>query len=112
MSLKYVKKASISPYFQNGLQKSPLGFLRFPFSRAFSHKELLGHFDPYLDFIVKMTKCRPVVHPDVPAKCAPDTPDGPVSKLTPGTISSSGLARSPSGILNDMVFNGFAPDYD
>ena len=44
VSPKYVEKASNSPCFQNGLQKSPLEKLRFPFSLAFSHKELLGPF--------------------------------------------------------------------
>ena len=44
VSPKKCKKACHSPYFQNGLEKSPLGFLRFPFSPAFSRKELLGLF--------------------------------------------------------------------
>ena len=44
VSPKYVHKASHSPYIQNGSQKSPLGFLRFPISVAFSHKELIGPF--------------------------------------------------------------------
>ena len=44
VSPKSVQKACHSPYFQNGLRKSPLGFLRFPFSPAFSHKELMGLF--------------------------------------------------------------------
>ena len=44
VSLKYVKKACRSPYFQNGSQKSPLGFLRFPFWLAFSPKELMVAF--------------------------------------------------------------------
>ena len=39
VSPKYVKKASHSPYSQKRVQKSPLQFLRFPFSVAFSHKE-------------------------------------------------------------------------
>ena len=39
-----IEKACHSPYFQNGLQKSALEKLRFPFSRAFSHKELMGLF--------------------------------------------------------------------
>ena len=47
VSPKYVNKASLSPYFQNGLQKSALGFLGFPFPLAFSHKELMGVFWPY-----------------------------------------------------------------
>ena len=42
VSPKYVEKASVSPYFQNGLGKSALGILRFPHLLAFSHKELMG----------------------------------------------------------------------
>ena len=41
VSSKNVQKACHSPHFQNGLQKSPLVFSRFPFSPAFSHKELM-----------------------------------------------------------------------
>ena len=44
VSLKYVEKACLSPYFQNRVQNSPLDFLRFPFSVAFSPKELMGLF--------------------------------------------------------------------
>ena len=62
VSPKYPEKACHSPYLQNGLGKSALGKPRFPFSSAFSHKELLGHNRPYVDFIVKMTKCRVDVH--------------------------------------------------
>ena len=62
VSPKSVEKAYHSPYFQNRVRKSPLEILRFPFLPAFSHKELSGHFDPYVDIIVKMTKCRPNVH--------------------------------------------------
>ena len=46
VSTKYVNKASHSPYFQNAVQKSPLEFLRFLILLAFSHKELMGCFDP------------------------------------------------------------------
>ena len=58
-----VEKASHSPCFHFPLQKSPLEILRFPFVRAFSHKELMGHFDPASEFIVKMTKCRQCARP-------------------------------------------------
>ena len=58
VSPKYVEKASHSPCFQNPSRKSPLEILRFPFSLAFSAKELMGHFDGQRDFTVKMTKCR------------------------------------------------------
>ena len=44
VSPKYVHKACHSPYIQNWVQKSPLGFLRFPILAAFSHKELMGPF--------------------------------------------------------------------
>ena len=44
VSPKVVEKACHSPYIQNGPQNSPLGILRFPFSPAFSHKELMGAF--------------------------------------------------------------------
>ena len=45
VSPKKCQKASISPCFQNGLKKSPLGILRIPYLAAFSHKELMGRFD-------------------------------------------------------------------
>ena len=61
VSPKYVEKAYHSPCSQNGLRKSPLEILRIPYSAAFSHKELMGHFDPGTGIIVKMTKCRPDV---------------------------------------------------
>ena len=44
VSPKYHEKASHSPCFQNGPQMSPLDFLGFPFSSAFSGKELMGLF--------------------------------------------------------------------
>ena len=44
VSPESVHKACHSPYLQNGLGISPLGFLRFPFWPAFSHKELLTLF--------------------------------------------------------------------
>ena len=76
VSSEYVEKASVSPYFQKRVGKSPLGFLRFPFLPAFSPKELMGLFEPEARFIVKMTKCRPVVHTSVPAKCTVRYPHG------------------------------------
>ena len=38
------QKACHSPYSQNGVKKSPLEILRFPFLVAFSHKELIDLF--------------------------------------------------------------------
>ena len=43
VSTKKCHKACHSPCFQNAVQKSALDFLGFPFVRAFSHKELMGH---------------------------------------------------------------------
>ena len=100
VSPKYVKKACHSPCFQNGLVKSPLEFLRFPYSRAFSHKELLGHFDPHSGYSVKMTKCRPDVHLNVHAKWSPDTPMTHASKLASVGHSSSGSARYSQRVQN------------
>ena len=44
VSPKSVHKAYRSPYFQNGLQISPLDFLGFPYLLAFSPKELMVPF--------------------------------------------------------------------
>ena len=60
---KVSKRPPIVPNSQNGVQKSPLEILRFTFCPAFSHKELMGHFEPTAGFIVKMTKCRQCAHP-------------------------------------------------
>ena len=38
------KRPPLVPIFQNGSRKSPLGIPRFPYSQAFSHKELMGHY--------------------------------------------------------------------
>ena len=40
------KRPVIVPIYQNGSQKSPLDFLGFPISLAFSHKELMVPFEP------------------------------------------------------------------
>ena len=42
---KVCKRPALVPILQNGSQKSPLDFYRFPFLVAFSHKELMGLFD-------------------------------------------------------------------
>ena len=96
VSTKKCEKASHSPYFQNGCQKSPLGFLGFPYLRAFSHKELMGHFDPATGFIVKMMKFRPYVHPYVTRSGRSDTPTRARSKLPLCTCSSSDLGAASS----------------
>ena len=84
VSQKCINKACHSPYFQNRVQKSPLDILRFPFLSAFSHKELMGHFDPGSGLIVKMTKCRPYVHPPCHARRGRQIPPVSRSKLLLG----------------------------
>ena len=90
VSSKSAQKACHSPYFQKPVGKSALEIPRIPYFVAFSHKELMGHFEPSLEFIVKMTKCRPNVHGSQHAKCTPDTPTDHASKLAPVVGSSSG----------------------
>ena len=89
VSPKSHEKASHSPYIQNGLQKSPLEILRFPLTVAFSHKELMGHFDAGPGVYCQNDEVSPVVHTLSHAKWTSDTPTGPASKLAPGTRSSS-----------------------
>ena len=45
---KVLKRPVIVPVLQNGLQKSPLDFPGICFWPAFSHKELMGLFDPWV----------------------------------------------------------------
>ena len=66
VSPKSHQKAYVSPYFQNGLKKSPLEILRFPFSLAFSGKELMGLFWPGVRFYVQNDEVSPDVHTPVP----------------------------------------------
>ena len=57
---KYVEKACHSPCFIFTVQKSPLDFLGFPYLRAFSHKELMGYFDPWVDEHCQNDEVSPV----------------------------------------------------
>ena len=112
MSPKSIQKACHSPYFQNGLQKSPLGILGFPFLPAFSHKELIGHFDPWSGLYVKMTKCRSYVHTRVTREGVVRYPHVTRSKLLLGDAPHLTQRTASDGILNGLTFNGFALDYD
>ena len=94
VSPKYHEKACHSPGFQNEARKSPLEIPRFPFCVAFSHKELLGHFDACWLIIVKMTKCRQYVHPWIPRARVARYPHGSRRQAAPGTRSSSSSARA------------------
>ena len=53
------EKAYHSPYFQNGLGISPLDFPGIPFLAAFSHKELMGHIDPYVGLYCQNDEVSP-----------------------------------------------------
>ena len=76
VSPKYVEKASISPCFQNWVQKSPLEILGFPYSGAFSHKELMGLFDPVDHVYCQNDEVSPVCTPIGHAKGAVRYPHG------------------------------------
>ena len=101
------KRPTIVPISKKRLQKSPLGFLRFPYCVAFSHKELMGHFDRATDLFVKMTKCRPYVHPMCMPRRGRRYPHDLRSKLLL-EVAPHLLSAVPSGgILNGSVFKGF-----
>ena len=70
------QKAYVSPCFQNWLQKSPLDFLRFPYSESFSHKELMGRFDPTDHVHCQNDEVSTVCTPDGHAKGAVRYPHG------------------------------------
>ena len=92
VSSKYVEKASHSPCFHFGLQKSPLEFPRFPFCSAFSHKELMGQKRPYTGVYVKTTKCHQMYTHMYTRKGRPDTPTDP-QQAAPGSAPHLGSAR-------------------
>ena len=62
VSLKSVNKACHSPYSQNAAENSPLGILRFLIFAAFSHKELMGHFDASRVVYCQTDEVSPSVH--------------------------------------------------
>ena len=96
VSLKSVHKACHSPYIQKRVQKSPLGFLGFPLFVAFSHKELMGRFDPYPYIKCQNGEVSPDVHTgypqDVTRKGRQIPPTSP-QQAASGDVSSSGSAR-------------------
>ena len=81
VSPKYVNKASLSPYIQNGSQKSPLGILGFPYSLAFSHKELMTLFWAYGQLYCQNDEVSPGCTHHVTRKGRPDTPRSTRDKL-------------------------------
>ena len=74
---KVSKRSTLVPISQNGVQKSPLGILRFPYLLAFSPKELMGHFDASTVLYVKndevSTGCTPPLSREVGAQIPPLT---------------------------------------
>ena len=74
VSPEFVEKACHSPYSQNGSGKSALDFLGFPYSTAFSHKELMGHFRPYTHVYCQNDEVSPECTPSLYAKWSSDTP--------------------------------------
>ena len=112
VSPKSHQKACHTPYSQNGSQKSPLGIPGIPFSVAFSHKELMGHFYRYSYIIVKMTKCRQDVHTSVTRRGRwLHVSDLPLVDLSETCLDATS-ARDSSDILNELVFRRFTGDYD
>ena len=60
---KVTKRPSLVPIFQNGSRKSPLDILGKPFCSAFSHKELMGLFEPWVDYYCQNDEVSPVCTP-------------------------------------------------
>ena len=101
VSLKSVEKACHSPYFPKRSQKSPLDFLRFPFCVAFSHKELMGRFDPYSVVYCQNDEVSPDVHtPEQSRERVARYPHGRDSKLS----ASAAPHLAQRGILIGTVY--------
>ena len=99
VSPENVNKAYHSPYSQIGLRKSPLDFLRFPFSPAFSGKELMGLFWPRGIVYCQNDEVSLDVHTMLHAKWSSDTP-------TVMTQQAASVMTAPHltqrGILNEQ----------
>ena len=87
VSPKSAQKACHSPYIQNGLRKSPLGILRFPFSVAFSPKELMVPF-----MTQGMEKCQ---NDEVSPECAHPATREVVVRYPHGHDSKLSLVTAP-----------------
>ena len=104
VSPNFAEKACHSPYSQNGLQMSALGILRIPDLPAFSHKELMGHFDPVPRLYCQNDEVSPVVHPLCMPRRGRRYPHGPRSKLPLGSAPHLLSAVPSHGILNGSLF--------
>ena len=107
VSPKSLEKACHSPYFQNGLQKSALDFLRFPFGPAFSPKELMGRFDPYPGLKCQNDEVSPDVHTYVSTRRVADTPTAPQQAATGAAPHLLSAGPGSYGILNGSGFLRF-----
>ena len=92
------KRPAIVPIFQNGLQKSPLEKLGFPFSLAFSHKELMVPFSASSHVLCQHDEVSPVVHHPCHAKWSPRYPH--VTTQQAASVVTL-LIWAQRGILND-----------
>ena len=106
VSPKYIEKASHSPCFQNGLRNSPLDILRFPFSVAFSYKELMVAFWPDYGLYCQNDEVSPDVHPYVHTRKGRRYPHSHRSKLplvaAPHLLSAVSRRQGPSQRLNSV----------
>ena len=66
VSTLFRQKACHSPCFQKRSRNSPLEILRFPYPVAFSHKELMGRFDPHSRVYCQNDEVSPVCTPMYP----------------------------------------------
>ena len=96
VSTEKCQKACHSPYSQNRLENSPLEFLRFPFSTAFSHKELMAFFDPYVHVYCQNDEVSPDVHTCTRTRKGRMIPPQSPQQAAPGDCSSSCSARAIS----------------
>ena len=110
VSPKSVEKACHSPCFTFGLQKSALEILRFSFSPAFSHKELMGHFEARLVKVSQNDEVSPMCTPLCSGwyrgrrgrRLPPDIPDsGPEPGILPSSRVRS-LAQRCSAVTQNI----------
>ena len=72
----------------------------------------MAHFDPYLGLYCQNDEVSPDVHTRLHAKWTVRYPPITRSKLLLGDRPHLTSARASGGILNDLTFQRFAPDYD
>ena len=109
VSPKKSEKACHSPYFQKGVEKSPLDFLRFPFSVAFSRKELMVPFWRCLSVLCQNDEvslmCTPPMSREVVVRYPHRHPQTSCSWMTAPHLTQRGILIAP-------VLTRFTGDYD